>query len=199
MALPASGQISISQIVTEFGGSAPHSLSEYYRGGGLIPSSDSTANVPTSGLIRLSDFYGATNRIGVPDSFSGVFDASGTNSKNIASEFTTGADMSGVVVTASLGWSYTYSTQQGGSIRGMNRSISIYMNGVLIDTATAMWTDDGPAGTIVNVSSSASGSFSTTIPQSAIDARSGANDVWSMTESRSFAKGVSTTYSVSLA
>ena len=38
MALQASGTISISDLVTEFGGTAPHSLSEYYKGGGLVPS-----------------------------------------------------------------------------------------------------------------------------------------------------------------
>jgi hypothetical protein len=57
MALPASGQLSLSQIVGEFGGSVPHSLSEYYRNGGLVPSGNT--NVPTSGRIDFSDFYGA--------------------------------------------------------------------------------------------------------------------------------------------
>ena len=33
MPLQSSGAISISQIATEFGGTAPHSLSEYYRNG----------------------------------------------------------------------------------------------------------------------------------------------------------------------
>jgi hypothetical protein len=39
MALQGSGAISLSQIASEFGGSAPHSLSEYYRGGSNVPSS----------------------------------------------------------------------------------------------------------------------------------------------------------------
>ena len=29
--------ISLSTIAGEYGGSTPHSLSEYYRGGGLVP------------------------------------------------------------------------------------------------------------------------------------------------------------------
>lgn len=38
MALQSSGSvIKMSQIATEFGGSAPHSLSEYYKNGGLVP------------------------------------------------------------------------------------------------------------------------------------------------------------------
>lgn len=59
MALQASGTISISDIATEFGGTAPHSLSEYYRGGGLVPDTGTNSGVPTSGAISLSDFYGA--------------------------------------------------------------------------------------------------------------------------------------------
>jgi len=63
MAIPGSGQISISNIVTEFGGSPPNSMSQYYRDGGRVPGNNT--NVPTSGLIRLSNFYGAVNEISV--------------------------------------------------------------------------------------------------------------------------------------
>jgi hypothetical protein len=58
MTLPGSGTISINSLVGEFGGSAPHALSEYYRNGGLVSSGNT--NVPTSGALSLSDFYGAT-------------------------------------------------------------------------------------------------------------------------------------------
>lgn len=57
MTLQASGTISIADIVAEFGGAAPHSLSEYYRGGAYVGSSNT--GVPTGGAIGLSDFYGA--------------------------------------------------------------------------------------------------------------------------------------------
>lgn len=63
MALPSSGTLSINDIAGEFGGSAPHSLSEYYRGGGLVPNSSLNSNIPTSGQIKISDFYGAANSI----------------------------------------------------------------------------------------------------------------------------------------
>ena len=49
MTLPSSGPISMLQIATEFGGTAPHSLSEYY---GVAP------GVPTSGAISMANFYG---------------------------------------------------------------------------------------------------------------------------------------------
>ena len=54
MTLPSSGPISISQIAAEFGGTAPHSLSEYY---GVA------TGVPSSGTIDLADFYGTSNTI----------------------------------------------------------------------------------------------------------------------------------------
>ncbi len=51
MAVTSSGQIKITDIVTEFGGTAPHALSEYY---------DAAAGIPASGIITVSDFYGAS-------------------------------------------------------------------------------------------------------------------------------------------
>lgn len=60
MALQSSGAISIANIVTEFGGTAPHSLSEYYRGGGLTTTNNT--NVPTSGSISLGNFYGGVRQ-----------------------------------------------------------------------------------------------------------------------------------------
>ena len=61
MACPDSGPIKISDLVAEFGGSAPHALSEYYRDGGEVPGNNT--NVPTSGQISLSQFYSAVNEI----------------------------------------------------------------------------------------------------------------------------------------
>lgn len=58
MTLQASGAISLSDLRGEFGGSAPDSLSEYYRGGSLVPDIAANAGIPTSGAISLSDFYG---------------------------------------------------------------------------------------------------------------------------------------------
>lgn len=52
MALQTSGAISINDIVGEFGGTAPHALSEYY---GV------DTGVPASGTIAISDFYGTSS------------------------------------------------------------------------------------------------------------------------------------------
>lgn len=67
MAIPGPGvAISMNTIATEFGGTVPHSLSEYYRGGGLVPNVAQNAAIPTSGAIPMGSFYGATNRVAVP-------------------------------------------------------------------------------------------------------------------------------------
>ena len=63
MAIQSSGTISMTDIVAEFGGSVPHSLSEYYRNGGAVPGNNT--NVPTSGTISMSNFYSAVNEIQV--------------------------------------------------------------------------------------------------------------------------------------
>ncbi len=60
MQLPASGPLSLAQIQNEFGGSNPVSMSEYYRGGALV--TDNNTGVPTSGAIRISNFYGTVKQ-----------------------------------------------------------------------------------------------------------------------------------------
>jgi len=57
MALPASGQISLSQFRTTFGGSAPDSVSEYYRGGSFVSNNAINTNIPQSGVASFSDYY----------------------------------------------------------------------------------------------------------------------------------------------
>jgi hypothetical protein len=63
MALPSSGVLTLNDIQTEFGGTNPIDLSEYYRGGSLVPDTALNAGIPTSGVISVTDFYGATNLI----------------------------------------------------------------------------------------------------------------------------------------
>jgi hypothetical protein len=62
MTLQASGAISLSQIQTEFTGSNPISLSEYYKSGAYVGNFSANANIPTSGQISASQFY-STARI----------------------------------------------------------------------------------------------------------------------------------------
>jgi hypothetical protein len=67
MAIPASGPLAFTDIQTEFGGSNPISLSEYYAGGGLVPAgtSGTYGAVPSSGQISVQNFYG-TSAVVVP-------------------------------------------------------------------------------------------------------------------------------------
>lgn len=67
MALQSSGSISLSEIQTEFGGSNPISISEYYAGGANVPSGTTGDGgaIPTSGEISIGDFYGASNRVAI--------------------------------------------------------------------------------------------------------------------------------------
>lgn len=57
MALPGSGTIKLSDLITEFGGGTK--LSDFYRGGAYVPNITANNGVPTSGDISLTDFYGA--------------------------------------------------------------------------------------------------------------------------------------------
>jgi hypothetical protein len=63
MPVKSSGQLSFSEIVAEFSDTAPHSMSEFYRGGGKIPTNNT--NIPTSGAISFSNFYNAVNRVSI--------------------------------------------------------------------------------------------------------------------------------------
>lgn len=60
MVITTSGPISIGTIVNEFGGTRPHSLSEYYRGTGLVSDVPQNSLVPSvrNTPISLGNFYG---------------------------------------------------------------------------------------------------------------------------------------------
>ena len=61
MALQTSGTITLNDIRDEFNIIDSVTLSDLYRGGGIVPNMATNSNVPTSGTIKLSDFYGASN------------------------------------------------------------------------------------------------------------------------------------------
>jgi hypothetical protein len=65
MALPASGELKVSDIASEFNDTAPYQMSEYYRGAGKVPDSAGNASVPASGQIGIGNFYNAANRAAV--------------------------------------------------------------------------------------------------------------------------------------
>lgn len=60
MALAASGALALSEISTEFGGTAELALSAYYRGAGRVSAVGSpNLAIPKSGAISFSDFLGS--------------------------------------------------------------------------------------------------------------------------------------------
>ena len=63
MPVPSTGPVAISDLVTEFGGTAPHSMSEYYRNGDNVPGNNTS--VPESGAFGLSNARGAVNEIAI--------------------------------------------------------------------------------------------------------------------------------------
>lgn len=62
MPLPSSGPLSLNDIQTEFGGTNPISLSEYYAGGANVPAgtTGTFGAVPSSGAISIQNFYGTS-------------------------------------------------------------------------------------------------------------------------------------------
>jgi hypothetical protein len=69
MSLPSVGEISLSNIQTEFGGNIPLGFNMYYRGGALVNSN--VIGIPVSGTpISFSDFRGKGRVKGVVDNIS---------------------------------------------------------------------------------------------------------------------------------
>lgn len=63
MTIKTSGQLNFAEISTEFGGSTPFYLSKYYRGGSLVQNGPTqNKNIPLSGAIMFSNFYGAKKK-----------------------------------------------------------------------------------------------------------------------------------------
>ena len=111
MTLQSSGAISLSNIAGEFGGSTPHSLSEYYRGGGLVQSHSGTAGIPSSGTISFNQFYGKTATAPVDNnvSFTCVFFTTGSG-KMVFNNYGANSSMSDGSVVTNNGTSLTITT-----------------------------------------------------------------------------------------
>ena len=96
MPLQTSGQIKLSEIAAEFGGSAPHALSEYYGDG----------NAPSSGEIQLAaDFYGTANTFTTNLSYATAVHKAGNESIGFVSTASThsGIGFNGGTMPSTLG------------------------------------------------------------------------------------------------
>lgn len=88
MTLQSSGAISLANIQTEFGGSNPIALSEYYG---------AASGIPTSGTISLSQFYGASAAVNVLG-YGGSFISGTSNTATVT--VTAPAGTKSIVVTS---------------------------------------------------------------------------------------------------
>lgn len=119
MTTPSSGPISIQSIVDEFGGTAPHSLSEYY---GVA------AGVPASGQISLYDFYGKSNTYSIQylviagaGAGGGLYNGPGGGAGGYLSNTANFVPGAAYTVTVGAGGA---SAPDGGGNKGANSSIS---------------------------------------------------------------------------
>lgn len=110
MAVKSSGSLSITtDIVGEFGGSTPHSLSEYKRGGSYVPNVTANNDIPTTNSnIQFSDFYGAVK---IVDAASVITPVS-INGQSTAKQITVSSYISsgGVFEIPSSWWIWSDST-----------------------------------------------------------------------------------------
>lgn len=132
MALQASGTISLSQIQTEFGGSNPVSMSEYYRNGSYTTSNNT--GVPTSGTISVSQFYSTTAADYVPNAlawsdFSSITDdESGGNYVESITQTIGGINQTITLLVDTSNWACTVA---GGGSSGSG-TLEAFVNGVSV-------------------------------------------------------------------
>lgn len=107
MALPSSGPISLAQVQTEFGGSNPISLSEYYG---------KASGIPSSGTISLGQFRGKAAATHTIVSYSDV--AQDTYGVTLFNGSVTPNDVWGVGLYSFTGSKGTYALLTLGNITG---------------------------------------------------------------------------------
>jgi hypothetical protein len=147
MALPTSGPLTLSQIQTEFGGSNPISLSEYYAGGANVPSGTTGTNgaVPSSGAISIANFYG-TQKVAPTFSFTISSHQANANLRSLA--VAAGWNQSQPVVATLAGGYYIYSTGTGTPALTINGS---WPGGVtFVNNGYVMGQGGGGGGMIYN-------------------------------------------------
>ena len=116
MTIVSSGAISINSLVGEYGGSSPHSMSEYYKGGSLVGNHSGNPNVPTSGAISLSNFYGASNTAPFTADTTATFVAGYTSLTIVKSTtYYRGYMQNSLVNTGSVGSNTTFQYSSGGA------------------------------------------------------------------------------------
>ena len=167
MAIPSSGSLALSAIQTEFGGSNPISMSEYYAGGSNVPSgtTDGDGNaVPSSGALAISDFYdtSASNyneATGGTVTTSGndkihTFTSSGTFSVSAVSNVGSNTEKLEVLLVAGGGGGGSVPSHAGGGGGGGAGGVLHYDNTLTPQVADYTVTVGGGGGSVTNGSAS---------------------------------------------
>lgn len=149
MAIPSTGAVSFGDIQTEFGGSNPIGLSEYYAGGAYVPAGTTGTNgaVPSSGAICVNVFHGTSKP---PPASQQAFTTAGTyswvaptgvTSVSVvavgASTYSPGSGYGGG--GAGLGYKNNYSVTPGNSytvVVGAINSSTVNMTSYFVNTCT---------------------------------------------------------------
>jgi len=131
MTIPSSGPVTFTDIQTEFGGTNPIALNEYYAGGSYVPAgtTGTYGAVPSSGQISVQNFYGTTayTPIYVDEVFSNyLYDGTGS-----AQTITNGIDFS---TKGGLLWLKARNDTRNNWLYDTTRSIA---NGLRSDSQTA--------------------------------------------------------------
>lgn len=124
MVLPTTGPLSFTAIVGEFGGTVPHSLSEYY---------DKATGIPVSGTISFSDFRGKSNNPLPPTWFTGTTLTSQPINQSFSRNLlaTSDSPIIAYAITSSPGF---------GTLSGLLTDKSVNLTGVQSSMGTFSWT-----------------------------------------------------------
>lgn len=149
MALQSSGAISLSDLQTEFGGSNPISLSEYYQNASPDLVTANNTNVPNIGNpIDLADFYGAISQF----SFTISTNAQEANLSTLAtSAGWNGSDALNVTVASGV-YLWSDDTAVGGLTipSSLNGLVTLTNNGYIIGRGGDSGNNDGGPALVNN-------------------------------------------------
>ena len=134
MTIVSSGQISINDIVAEFGGSGQHGLTEYYRGGSFVTNSSLNTSIPTSGQISLTDFYGAQAYTTLAILGSQTWATGSTSSTTSSTSVSVPSGTKSVVIMGGIGTNgYRYTRHNGATFGGGTLTEVISKNNALAE------------------------------------------------------------------
>jgi hypothetical protein len=157
MALPSSGPLTLAQIQSEFGGTNPIGLNEYYAGGANVPAgtTGTYGAVPSSGAISIRNFYGTSDVvISITDQY--IQDISGGFRSATAGYRLTSAGLAQVLVNI------TYTT-----VETWCTPTSEAGNYEVLATLVSGNTPSGTLGSWVALSTSQEWALSRNVPQNA--------------------------------